>query len=155
MFFKLAIGSIAAAVAFLQVNAESHTVTFNNKCGRGTPHLYSQTGQLLSTGGAWTSNGEALGLIAFLQTGGCGNNGEGCTLVEATLKNGGSAADISLISPHEFSVTSGFGYYDGCDGSGTDCTSASCPKAYRQPNDNFAIVGCGANNVNLAITFCD
>lgn len=52
-------------------------------------------------------------------------------------------------------------------------TSASCPKAYRQPDDNFAIVGCGANNVssngstlcdasahivpqvNLAITFCD
>ena len=51
-------------------------------------------------------------------------------------------------------------------------TSASCPKAYREADDNFAIVGCGANNVstapcallclashnlqvNLAITFCD
>lgn len=73
-----------------------------------------------------------------LLLGGCGNNGEGCTLVEATLKNGGSAADISLISPyafslarvflglmtfssHEFSVTSGFGFYGGCDGAGTDC----------------------------------
>ena len=62
-----------------------------------------------------------------------------------------------------------------CDGHLTAAllgTSASCPKAYRQPNDNFAIVGCGANNVstapcallclashnlqvNLAITFCD
>lgn len=29
----------------------------------------------------------------------CGNNGEGCTLVEVTLENGKSAADISLIPP--------------------------------------------------------
>ncbi|KAH9830046.1 uncharacterized protein C8Q71DRAFT_727798 [Rhodofomes roseus] len=155
MFFKLAIGSLAAAVAFLQVNAESHTDTFNNKCGRGTPYLYSQTGQLLSTGEAWTSDGEALGLIATHLLGGCGTNGEECTLVEATLKNGASSADISLIPPHVFSVTSGLGYYDGCDDDGTDCTSASCPKAYRKPGDNFAIVGCSADNVNLAFTFCD
>ncbi|EPT01254.1 hypothetical protein FOMPIDRAFT_1161879 [Fomitopsis schrenkii] len=154
MLFKLTIGFLVAAVA-LQANAETHTVTFTNKCGYGTPTLYSQTGQLLSTGGAWTSNGAALGLIAYLQTGGCGQNGEDCTLVEATLENGGSAADISLIPPHEFSVTSGFGYYDGCDGVGTDCTSASCPMAYRQSGDNWAIVGCGADNVDLAITFCN
>jgi len=53
-------------------------------------------------------------------TGGCGNDGEDCTLVEASLINGASSADISLIPPHEFSVTSGFGYYDGCDGVGAD-----------------------------------
>ena len=29
------------------------------------PTLRSQTGQVLSTGGAWTSNGPALGLIAY------------------------------------------------------------------------------------------
>ncbi|EPT05666.1 hypothetical protein FOMPIDRAFT_1027255 [Fomitopsis schrenkii] len=156
MFFKLALTFLLAAVATLQVNAEQHTVSFTNKCGHGTPTLKGQNGQTLSTGGAWTSSGEALGLIAYLPlVGGCGTNGEGCTLVEATLKNGGSAADISLISPHEFSVTSGFGFYGGCDGAGTDCTSSSCPKAYRQPDDNFAIVGCSASNVNLAITFCD
>lgn len=56
-------------------------------------------------------------------------------------------------------------------------TNANCPKAYRKPGDNFAIVGCSANNVstanvhlrrclssysysyglqvNLTITFCD
>ncbi|EPT01244.1 hypothetical protein FOMPIDRAFT_84905 [Fomitopsis schrenkii] len=152
MISKLSIVFLAAA---LLVNAETHTVTFNNKCGRGTPYLRSQTGEVLSTGGAWTSNGPALGLIAYLQTGNCGNNGEECTLVEATLENGKSAADISLIPPHEFSVASGFGYYDGCDGAGTDCTNANCPKAYRKPGDNFAIVGCSANNVNLTITFCD
>ena len=27
-------------------------------------------------------------------------------------------------------------------------TSASCPKAYREADDNFAIVGCGADNVS-------
>ncbi|KAI0729973.1 hypothetical protein C8Q72DRAFT_883827 [Fomitopsis betulina] len=152
MLFKSSIGLLAVA---LLVNAETHTVTFDNRCGYGTPTLKSQNGQVLSTGGAWTSNGAALGLIAYLQTGGCGNNGEGCTLVEVTLENGGSAADISLISPHRFSVASGFGFYDGCDGSGTDCTDANCPKAYRQSGDNFAIVGCGADNANIAITFCD
>ncbi|KZT66165.1 hypothetical protein DAEQUDRAFT_746718 [Daedalea quercina L-15889] len=147
MFLKLTIGFLVFAIAAFQANAESHTVTFTNNCGYGTPTLKSQTGETLSTGGAWTSSGSALG--------GCGDNGEYCTLVEATLENGGSAADISLIPPHEFSVTSGFGYYDGCDGTGTDCTSSSCAMAYRSADDNFAIVGCGADNVNLAITFCD
>jgi len=155
MFFKLATGLLAATVVSLQANAETHTVTFTNKCGYGTPYLWSQTGTLLSTGGAYTSDGPAPGLIAYLQTGNCGQNGEDCTLVEATLENAGSAADISLIPPHEFSVTSGFGYYGGCDNVGTDCTDVNCPIAFRQPGDTWAIIGCGAANVNLAITFCD
>ncbi|KAH9931884.1 uncharacterized protein B0H18DRAFT_871869 [Fomitopsis serialis] len=152
---KLAAGIVATTLAVLQANAETHTVTFVNKCGRGTPYLWSQTGELLSNGAPWTSNGPAPGLIAYLQTGGCGQNGEQCTLVEVTLENGQSAADISLIPPHAFNVASGFGFYDGCDGAGTDCTDANCPKAYRHPNDNFAVVGCGADNENIAITFCD
>lgn len=28
-------------------------------------------------------------------------------------------------------------------------TSASCPMAYREPDDNWAIVGCGADNVRF------
>ncbi|KAH9931887.1 uncharacterized protein B0H18DRAFT_988442 [Fomitopsis serialis] len=76
----------------------------------------------------------------ILYAGNCGQNGEECTLVEATLENAGSAADISLIPPHEFSVTSGFGFYGGCDGVGTDCTSSSCYLAFRKSTDTFAIV---------------
>ncbi|EPT01256.1 hypothetical protein FOMPIDRAFT_1048972 [Fomitopsis schrenkii] len=154
MFSKLVIAFVAAAYATVQANAESHTVTFTNHCGKGTPTLKSQNGQTLSTGGAYTSDGAALGLIAYLQTGQCGNNGEGCTLVEVTLENGKSAADISLIPPHAFSVASGFNF-NACDNAGTDCTDANCPKAYRHPNDNFAVVGCGADNVNIDIKFCD
>lgn len=46
-----------------------------------------------------------LGETKFLpRSGGCGFNGDGCTLVEFTLVNptspgSGSSADISLISP--------------------------------------------------------
>lgn len=39
-------------------------------------------------------------VCSYLQTGNCGDDGEGCTLVEATLINGASSADISLIPPY-------------------------------------------------------
>ncbi|KAE9399171.1 hypothetical protein BT96DRAFT_920267 [Gymnopus androsaceus JB14] len=115
---------LASLVAF--VAAETHTITFTNN---------------------------------YLQTGGCGLNGDSCTAVETTLQNptspgAGSATDITLIPDHAFSVTSGFGYFDGCDGTGLDCTSASCPGAFTDPT-NGDIVSCEADNVNLAITFCD
>ncbi|KAF5309378.1 hypothetical protein D9619_012481 [Psilocybe cf. subviscida] len=147
------------AVGVVGAMAESHTVTFTNKCGRGTPTLI-QGGNVLSTGGSFTSNGPLTAAIAYLQTGSCGFNGEGCTLIETTLRNptspgSGSSTDISLISPHAFSVTSGFGYFNGCDNTGADCTNANCPTAFHQSNDNSVQVACQANNVNLAITFCD
>ncbi|KZT38764.1 hypothetical protein SISSUDRAFT_985847 [Sistotremastrum suecicum HHB10207 ss-3] len=149
------LGTAAIASAFfLLARAESHTVVFANNCGFGTPTLI-QGPNALSTGGTFTSNGPLDGAIAYLQTGGCGFNGEGCTLVELTLTNGFSSVDISLIPPHAFSVTSGFGYFDGCDGAGADCTNPNCPTAFFQPGDNNVQVGCPAANVNLAITFCD
>ncbi|KIK70341.1 hypothetical protein GYMLUDRAFT_65578 [Collybiopsis luxurians FD-317 M1] len=154
--FKFAALAITALIAGVQ--AETHTVTFTNKCGRGTP-LLKQNGVTLSTGGAYTSNGPLEAAIAYLDVG-CGANGEGCTLVETTLINptspgAGSSTDISLISPHTFSVTTGFGYYNGCDGTGADCTSASCSTAFHVSSDNQVQVQCETNNVNLAITFCD
>ncbi|KAG6836312.1 hypothetical protein H0H93_009232 [Arthromyces matolae] len=58
----------------------------------------------------------------------CGFNGENCSLLELTMKDAdpaqegsGSSADISLIPPHAFSVTSGFSYWNGCDGQGANC----------------------------------
>ncbi|THH10563.1 hypothetical protein EW146_g8332 [Bondarzewia mesenterica] len=161
--------SFLAVVTFaaIGVHAESHTVTFDNRCGYGTP-LLKANGATLSTGGAYTSNGPLTAAIAFLQTdgnnkiltGGCGDNGESCTLIETTLVNptspgSGSSTDISLIPPHSFSVTSGFGYYNGCDGAGADCTYSGCPTAFYQPGDTGVQVACQADNVNLAITFCD
>ncbi|CCM01442.1 uncharacterized protein FIBRA_03494 [Fibroporia radiculosa] len=155
MISKVTIALLAATLAFMHVRGESHTVTFTNNCGYGTPYLWGPDGALLSTGGAYTSNGPADGLIAYLQTGNCGNNGEGCTLVEASLNNVDSSADISLIPPHEFSVTSGFGYYNGCDGAGADCTYDGCPDAFYNSGETGVQVGCSAANVDLAITFCD
>ncbi|KZT07555.1 uncharacterized protein LAESUDRAFT_725021 [Laetiporus sulphureus 93-53] len=155
MFPKFTAAFMAVAIAFVQINAETHTVTFTNDCGTGYPILRAQDGTILSTGGAYTIDGPLIGAIAYLQTGGCGDNGEYCTLIETTLENGASSTDISLIPPHEFSVTSGFGYYDGCDGAGADCTSADCTTAFHTPDQTWVQVPCTVDNENLAITFCD
>ncbi|KAF4621180.1 hypothetical protein D9613_001131 [Agrocybe pediades] len=131
---------------------------FFYRCGRGTPRLI-QGPNVLSTGGDYVSNGPLRGAIAYLQTGSCGFNGEGCTLIETTLVNptspgSGSSTDISLISPLKFSVTSGFGYYNGCDGAGANCEGPSCSTAFKKPSDTHVQVACQKNDVNLAITFC-
>ncbi|KAJ7097394.1 hypothetical protein C8R44DRAFT_717431 [Mycena epipterygia] len=152
--FSFLTSLVLLAVAVGNVRAETHTVHFTNLCGFGTPTLI-QGPNVLSTGGDFTSNGPLISAIAYLQTGGCGFNGEGCTLVETTLTNGFSSADLSLIPPHSFSVTSGFGYFDGCDGAGADCTSPSCSTAFMNSGQTDRQVGCSAANVNLAITFCD
>ncbi|KZT10088.1 uncharacterized protein LAESUDRAFT_646002 [Laetiporus sulphureus 93-53] len=165
MFPKLSVILISVALALVQVNAETHTITFTNNCGTGTagaytiPYLRSSSGAVLSTGGAYTYDGALDGLIAgqyssianLNSSGGCGDNGEYCTLVEASLVNCYSSADIS----HEFNVAAGFGCYNGCDGAGADCTSASCSTAFTEPDQTGKQVGCSADNVDLAITFCD
>ncbi|KZV63018.1 glycopeptide [Peniophora sp. CONT] len=157
-FRILAFSALLAAVS--SVSAEQHIVTFDNKCNTGTPTLISQSGQVLSTGGAYTAHAALNGAIAYLQTGSCGFNGEGCTMVEVTLKNpttagSGSSTDLTLIPPHAFSVTTGFGYYNGCDGSGADCTNANCPTAFHSSGDTQVQVACQTNDVNLVITFCE
>ncbi|KAJ3713550.1 glycopeptide [Lentinula raphanica] len=158
MFATLKTIVLVAAVFAISAQAETHTVTFTNLCGTGTPRLKAN-GVTLSTGGAYTSNGPLKSAIAYLDVG-CGDNGEGCTMVETTLVNpttagSGSSTDITLISPHSFSVTTGFGYYNGCDGAGADCTSASCSTAFHSDGDTSVQVACQTDNVNLAITFCD
>ncbi|KAM5544738.1 hypothetical protein V8D89_001636 [Ganoderma adspersum] len=159
MQLSLATATVVLAALVGTVVGESHTVHFDNRCGFGTPTLI-QGPNVLSTGSDFTSNGALISAIAYLQTGNCGFNGEGCTLIETTLRNptspgSGSSTDISLIPPHSFSVTSGFGYFNGCDGAGADCNNASCNTAFHQPNDTFVQVACQVDNVDLAITFCD
>ncbi|KAF7340551.1 Glycopeptide [Mycena sanguinolenta] len=178
MFSSIKAATLAViAVAAGKALAESHTVTFANNCGFGTPTLIGQGGAVLSTGGAYTSNGPLVGAIAYLQTGelsslfvlwflmstlpagGCGFNGEGCTLVETTLVNPtcagcGSSTDLSLIPPHAFSVTTGFGYLGSCSPAGADCNNANCNTAFHQPSDTFVQVACQADDANLVITFC-
>ncbi|KAF8142358.1 hypothetical protein K438DRAFT_1922583 [Mycena galopus ATCC 62051] len=152
--FSFATSLALLALAISNVHAETHTVHFTNLCGFGTPTLI-QGPNVLSTGGDYTSNGPLISAIAYLQTGSCGFNGEGCTLVETTLSNGFSSTDISLIPPHAFSVTSGFGYYNGCDGAGADCQEPNCPQAFESSDQTYKQVGCSVANVDLAITFCD
>ncbi|KAJ7144474.1 glycopeptide [Mycena epipterygia] len=142
---------VTLAIAAGNVRAETHTVQFTNQCGFGTPTLV-QAGKVLSAG-AFTSNGPFLGAIAFLQTGSCGVNGEGCTIVEASLTNAGvSSADLSVIPPHTFSVATGFAFFNGCDGAGLDCTTANCPTAFQTPEDVSPTVECTSANVNLEVT---
>ncbi|KAJ7342815.1 hypothetical protein DFH08DRAFT_1011210 [Mycena albidolilacea] len=173
------------------VRAETHTIEFTNKCGFGTP-TFIESGRVLSIGGGkdpttlscrtnwitpdseFTTNGPLINGIAYLQTGACGTSGEGCTTVQANLTNGNSCAEVSLVPPHAFSVSTGFGYlssidiifsaaanfisprfFGGCDGVGLDCTSPNCGPPFGQlPGQNDDIC-CSAANVNLAITFCD
>lgn len=84
-----------------------------------------QNGKVLSTGGAYTHNGPIVAAIAYLDTD-CLLNGEKCSTIETTLKNPtclgcGSSTDVTLISPHKFSVKTGFNYYNGCNGVGNSC----------------------------------
>ncbi|PCH44509.1 hypothetical protein WOLCODRAFT_76465 [Wolfiporia cocos MD-104 SS10] len=156
MFFKLTVAMVAIAAALVPARAETHTVTFTNDCGYGTPYLRAQNGDVLSTGDAYTINGPLIGAIAYLQTGSdCGANGENCIIVETTLENGYSSTDLSLIPPHAFQVTTGFGYYNGCDKTGADCTSADCTDAFHESDQTWVQVGCPVDNCDLAITFCD
>ncbi|KAJ7689927.1 hypothetical protein B0H17DRAFT_1201959 [Mycena rosella] len=146
------------AISATSIRAEIHTITFSNNCGHGTPTLI-QGANILSTGGAYTINGPLISAIAYLQTGACNFNGESCTTLETTLRNpvipgGGSSTDLTLIYPHAFSVTTGFGYYNGCDGAGADCTSGSCSTAFHVDSDTTVQVACQSNDVNLVITFC-
>ncbi|CAK5270791.1 unnamed protein product, partial [Mycena citricolor] len=138
MFGFLASLAIMAA-AVTTVSAEQHTINLVNNCGFGTPTLILNGG-IVSTGGSWTHGGPINGAIAYLQTGGCGFNGENCLMVETTLAGGFSSTDLTLIPPHAFSVTTGFGYWGGCDGAGADCTGPSCGTAFHQPSDTFVQV---------------
>ncbi|KEP54726.1 glycopeptide protein [Rhizoctonia solani 123E] len=169
--FSTLISTLAVAlVASVGVQAERHVVHFDNRCGYGTPTLI-QGGRVLSTGADYVSNGPLVAAIAYLQTGSCGGwaqppyysgfNGERCSLLETTLKNPncpgcGSSTDVSLIPPLRFSVTTGFGYYNGCDGTGNICRSAGCCPggAFCKTDDYQSQRQCQANDVNLAITFC-
>ncbi|KAI0087986.1 glycopeptide [Irpex rosettiformis] len=150
--FRHVLSALAALFLGLSVaNAETHTITFDNQCGRGTPTLIVD-GKVVSTGAPYTSTGTISG-IAYLQTGECLFNGENCSLLEMTLTNPasgcigcGSSADISLIAPHKFNVVSGYSFYNGCDGQGHTCASATCKDAFFQPNDNQVQTGCQADN---------
>ncbi|KAJ7476597.1 glycopeptide [Mycena latifolia] len=150
------------ALAIGMAHAETHTITFTNKCKSGTPKLIQGPNVLSSGDKPFTIHGPLRGAIAYLQTGNCGFNGENCIIVETTLVNpttpgSGSSTDLSLIKPHKFSVKTGFKYFNGCHG-GADCTNpkepAHCP-AFHHPKDTGVQVACQADNVNLAITFCE
>lgn len=157
--------SFGLALLARQVLAETHTITFENKCGFGTPQLV-QDGKIVSTGESFTANGPFDSAIAYLNSTEkpCLLNGEGCMLFEMNMANpnpsvigSGPSVDISLITPHTFNFPGGFQFYgaDGsCDGLGAFCSSDNCDTAFFGPNDNQVQRACIKNNVNLVITFC-
>ncbi|KAH9946989.1 hypothetical protein B0H21DRAFT_741243 [Amylocystis lapponica] len=156
-FLSAALATLLFATA--AVRAESHTITFNNQCGSGTPQLIIN-GQVVSNGTAYTQSSPISG-IAYLQTGKCLFNGEGCVLMEMTLGNavvegGGSSSDISLIPPHAYNVQTSFAYYGvpSCNNQGADCNDPTCSTAFFKPDDNQVQVSCQQDNVNLVIGFC-
>jgi len=158
-FVSAALAAVLFATA--SVRAETHIIRFDNQCGYGTPQLI-QGGNVLSTGEDYTSNGPFESAIAYLQTGACGFNGEDCTLLEMTIGNpvvagGGSSTDISLITPHAYSVQSSFAYFGGtggCDYTGANCASATCPQAFFYSDETQVQVACQEDDINLLIAFC-
>ncbi|KAL1682753.1 hypothetical protein EV122DRAFT_274136 [Schizophyllum commune] len=162
MFTQSASLSLAALLLRSTLaHAESHTIKFDNQCGHGTPTLI-QGGNTLSLSDAneYTSDGQFAAAIAYLQTGDCKYNGEGCMTTEITLVNpssagSGSSVDLSLIPPLAFNVPTTFSYYGGCDGDGKTCDSDSCGvNAFFISTDYQAQVQCQEEDVNLLITFC-
>ncbi|KAM5530980.1 hypothetical protein V8D89_015362 [Ganoderma adspersum] len=158
--YKLLVSALALVALAGSAVAEKHTVKFTNRCGHGTPMLI-QSGKVLSKGKPYTSNGPLSAAIAYLQTGKCGFNGDGCLTVEATLKNPncpgcGSSTDLTLIPPHKFHIKTGFRYFNGCNGQGTTCTGPRCgtKNAFFKTDDYTAQRQCETNNVGLEIIFC-
>ncbi|KAH8827763.1 glycopeptide [Flagelloscypha sp. PMI_526] len=158
--FSLRAVSVLALALTTGVLAESHTVTFVNRCQSGTPLLVRE-GKVVSQGEPFTATEAMPATIAYLQTGKCDPlNGSGCMTVELTLKNpdpnapgSGSSVDLSLIPPLAFSVPTSFRYVGGCS-DGASCASPDCPDAFRVPSDTFVQRACQANDVGLEVTFC-
>ena len=102
MSFHFVSASSAIILILLScVRAETHTITFTNKCGAFTvrqgPTLFLmlsigsddlallfikptlvENNQVVSTGAPVTTNGPIISAVAYLQTGSCGLNGENC-----------------------------------------------------------------------------
>ncbi|KAF9024804.1 hypothetical protein BDZ89DRAFT_1017249 [Hymenopellis radicata] len=140
------------------VRSETHTISFDNQCGYGTPKLIKGNDVLSST--SYTTNGSLASAIAYLDTGSCLFNGEGCTVVEVTLTNpttagSGSSVDISLIPPLAFSVNTSFQYTTGvCSGQGASCATPDCSTAFFHPDDTWVQVACQEYDADLRISFC-
>ncbi|KAJ6526202.1 hypothetical protein B0H10DRAFT_1974475 [Mycena sp. CBHHK59/15] len=48
-----------------------------------------------------------------------------------------------------FFVTSGFGYFNSCNGADADCTGPNSPAVFESPDQTFKQVGCPTANVDL------
>jgi hypothetical protein len=149
---------ITAVLLVTGIEAEKHTISFKNNCGRGKPQLI-QGGNVLSNGEDYHHDGIFSAGIAYLQTGECGFNAERCAMLEMTLVNPscvgcGSSTDISLIPDHALNVPVAFSYYNGCDGKGATCLTPDCNTAFFVPDDTTVQVACQEPDVNLLITFC-
>ncbi|KAH8119455.1 hypothetical protein DFH11DRAFT_1501201 [Phellopilus nigrolimitatus] len=144
VFFSL----IASAVS------ETHTITFDNRCGHGVPTLI-QGSNVLSTGQSYTHNGAFSSAIAYLNNSMCGFNGEHCSLLEMTLGNSGTSADISLIPSHNFSDPIGWEYTGACNGNGAFCSENNCNTAFYKSDDTCVQVACTGDNAGMNIIFCE
>ncbi|KAK7454058.1 hypothetical protein VKT23_011571 [Stygiomarasmius scandens] len=156
--------SLVALLAVVANAQQKHTITFSNKCGKGTPTLVRNGNILPLSNGKFTSNGAFPAAIAYLQTGNCKLNGEECMIVEMTLQNAvngpgsGSSVDLSLIPPHKFNVPIHFEYANtaNCNKIGATCANANCPVAFHNSSDNPSgkQKACQTDNANLNIVFC-
>ncbi|KAK7441040.1 hypothetical protein VKT23_016824 [Stygiomarasmius scandens] len=159
--------SLVAVVAVFAatVSAESHTVTLNNKCGKGTPVFQVAGGQEFSGQGSHTVNGPIKGGLAWIKGAfGCGDaNGLNCGDVEFTLINPGddvgntqNAVDYSLVKNsgnHVFKYRMDFQAH-GCtlQPAHKPCTGGTqqqCPGAFTTPTDG-TVFQCTGSDVGVS-----
>ncbi|KZV68928.1 hypothetical protein PENSPDRAFT_502878 [Peniophora sp. CONT] len=154
--------SLSLALVLLLANgaySESHTVSFINNCGFGTPVLLVDE-VVVSNGSDYSSDMSIIKGVAYLDQDGCASGGsESCMEIEINLSNSSpSFVDILLIPPQVYRSAACVTYSDGCDGASLTCTGPDCSEAIiseDDPSGSGAVLVCEDSDANVIITFCD
>lgn len=81
MFSRATVFATVAALA--GIASAGHSVSVVNNCGYGTPMMNGPSTGLINVAGGYSTSGDMIGWIMFLQTGQCGSNGESCLIGES------------------------------------------------------------------------
>ncbi|KAE9390583.1 hypothetical protein BT96DRAFT_1024492 [Gymnopus androsaceus JB14] len=150
------LGSLSKLRDVSVIHLRSQYITLRNSLLDLQPILDELPSIVLATGDGAVYTNDTVNAVAFLNTGGCGPNGGLCTAVdlELGLVNGSSTAIIDLVPTHEFTVPVSFVFYNGCDGSGTSCSSADCTTAEGSTTPGQGLIQCADDGASVKVTFC-
>ncbi|KAE9409376.1 hypothetical protein BT96DRAFT_970278 [Gymnopus androsaceus JB14] len=171
--------ALIAMIFVAGTRAETHTVSFLNNCGEGTPTLMQNGARFLLE--------KITQLTVFLirpsriSTSPVCANGADCTAVVITLSNEIVISPTTTYNVHRFGSSSSLlcryrirvrcapmaktiqvltrnsidRYYNGCDDLGADCLEAGCIEGYQSGDTAIPQIICEDDNADIVITFCD